>query len=59
MNIRKKLKPKLILDDFKDEYNMFYEVPLRTISEDIEENGSKEKNGCFSVISRFLCFFRR
>jgi hypothetical protein len=55
MNIRKKLKPQLILDDFKGEYNMFDEVTLSTI---IEENESKEKNGCFSVLFRFLCFFR-
>lgn len=56
MNVRKKLKPQLILDDFNgDGYNMFDEVPLH------EENESepKEKNGCLSVFSRFFCFFRR
>lgn len=58
MNVRKKLKPQLILDDFNgDGYNMFDEVPLRMISED-NESEPKEKNGCFSVFSRFFCFFR-
>lgn len=57
MNIRRKLKPQLILDDEENGgYNMFDEVHLDTI---VEENGSKEKNGCFSVIFRFFCFFRK
>jgi len=58
MNIRKKLKPQLILDDAENGgYNMFDEVRLDTISEDNEPE-QKEKNGCFSVFSRFFCFFR-
>ncbi len=57
MKVRKKLKPQLILDDFNGEYNMFDEVPLHTISED-NESEPKEKTGCFSVFSRFFCFFR-
>ena len=56
MNIRKKLKPQLILDDFNGEYNMFDEVTLSTISEE-HELDPKEKNGCFSVLFRFFCFF--
>ena len=57
MNISRKLKPQLILDDEENGgYNMFDEVRLDTI---IEENRSKEKNGCFSVFSRFFCFFRK
>jgi hypothetical protein len=52
--MRKKLTPQLILDDEENGgYNMFDEVRLS------EENGSKEKNGCFSVIFRFFCFFRK
>lgn len=58
MKMRKKLKPQLILDDDSASgYNMFDEVPLRTISE--EHETIQEKNGCFSVLFRFLCFFRR
>ena len=54
MNIRRKLTPQLILDDEENGgYNMFDEVHL------VEENRSKEKNGCFSVFSRFFCFFRK
>ena len=57
MNMRKKLTPQLILDDEENGgYNMFDEVPLRTISE--EHETIQEKNRCFSVLFRFLCFFR-
>ena len=53
--MRRKLKPQLILDDEENGgYNMFDEVQLDTIL----DSEPKEKNGCFSVFSRFLCFFR-
>jgi hypothetical protein len=59
MIIRKKLRPQLILDDEDNgEYSMFDEVRLRTISEENEPE-PKEKNGCFSVLFRFFCFFRK
>jgi hypothetical protein len=59
MIVRKKLRPQLILDDEENGvYSMFDEVRLHTISEE-NESGQKEKNGCFSVLSRFFCFFRR
>ena len=52
MNIRKKLTPQLILDDLEGQY---YEIRLQS---ECREPEPKEKNGCFSVFSRCLWFFR-
>lgn len=59
MSFRRKLTPRLTIDDDDDDYNTFEDISLRSNS-GFEPNYEHEKNdGCFSIFFRFLFSFRK